>query len=55
MLGGLLYAAGVMSLCQDLGLDRKVLVLAWKLSAQRQGFFTWEEFQRGLPPECHDG
>lgn len=42
---------GIMSLCQDLGLDpadRKVLVLAWKLNAQRQGFFTWEEFQRGL-------
>ncbi|KAK9814982.1 hypothetical protein WJX73_003863 [Symbiochloris irregularis] len=42
---------GITKLCQDLGLDpanRKVLVLAWKLRAQRQGFFTREEFCRGM-------
>ena len=42
--------AGVERLCADLGLDpadRKVLILAWKMNAQRMGYFTAPEFERG--------
>lgn len=42
---------GVEALCCDLGLDpadRKVLLLAWKMGAQRMGFFSCHEFERGF-------
>ncbi|KAK9829071.1 hypothetical protein WJX72_003754 [[Myrmecia] bisecta] len=42
---------GIERLCQDLGVDpadRKVLLLAWRMGAQRMGFFTREEFLQGL-------
>ncbi|KAK9852593.1 hypothetical protein WJX84_002616 [Apatococcus fuscideae] len=41
---------GIERLCQDLGLDpsdRKVLILAWKLGAQRMGYFSRDEFCSG--------
>ncbi|KAK9832136.1 hypothetical protein WJX74_000315 [Apatococcus lobatus] len=44
---------GVERLCQDLGVDpadRKVLILAWKLGAQRMGYFSRAEFCSG----CRD-
>lgn len=42
---------GITTFCQDLGLDpsdRRVLLLAWKMAAKRQGYFSRDEFQRGL-------
>ena len=42
--------AGTERLCNDLGLDpadRKVLLLAWKMGAQRMGYFSKKEFERG--------
>ena len=46
----LLLPVGVEALCSDLGLDpadRKVLLLAWKMDAQRMGYFSRAEFERG--------
>lgn len=45
---------GMLRLLTDLGLnatDKAVLVLAWKLKAQTQCEFTWQEFSTGLT-EC---
>jgi len=42
---------GVETLCQDLGIatsDVRILLLAWKLQASRQGYFSLEEWRRGL-------
>ncbi|KAG9151597.1 hypothetical protein Leryth_024065 [Lithospermum erythrorhizon] len=42
---------GVERLCSDLNLDPtdvKVLMLAWKMKAEKQGYFTQDEWQRGL-------
>ncbi|OAE26540.1 hypothetical protein AXG93_3817s1020 [Marchantia polymorpha subsp. ruderalis] len=42
---------GIEALCQDLGLsptDIQVLLLAWKLQASRQGYFSLDEWRRGL-------
>uniref|UniRef100_A0A0M3JZ21 Defective in cullin neddylation protein n=1 Tax=Anisakis simplex TaxID=6269 RepID=A0A0M3JZ21_ANISI len=42
---------GMLKLLTDLGLDpteRTVLVLAWKLKAQTQCEFSWQEFSTGL-------
>ncbi|KAL2642127.1 hypothetical protein R1flu_009714 [Riccia fluitans] len=42
---------GIEALCQDLGLaptDIQVLLLAWKLQASRQGYFSLEEWRKGL-------
>ncbi|KAK9838249.1 hypothetical protein WJX81_000160 [Elliptochloris bilobata] len=41
---------GVERLCADLGLDpadRRVLLLAWKMGAQRMGYFSRGEFESG--------
>eukprot|EP00245_Coleochaete_scutata_P013975 TRINITY_DN5826_c0_g1_i1.p1 TRINITY_DN5826_c0_g1~~TRINITY_DN5826_c0_g1_i1.p1 ORF type:complete len:220 (+),score=58.85 TRINITY_DN5826_c0_g1_i1:167-826(+) len=43
--------SGVENLCQDLGIDTsdvRILLLAWKLQASRQGYFTHEEWQKGM-------
>lgn len=42
---------GIMDLCADMGLeptDVILLVLAWKLNAETQGYFTRSEWQRGM-------
>jgi len=42
---------GTERLCRDLGLDpadRKVLLLAWKMSAQRMGYFSRQEWNQGF-------
>eukprot|EP00249_Psilotum_nudum_P017696 c26446_g1_i2 orf=240-917(+) len=42
---------GVEQLCHDLGVeptDIRVLLLAWKLQAARQGYFSLEEWRKGL-------
>ncbi|MFS7991349.1 putative defective-in-cullin neddylation protein [Helianthus anomalus] len=42
---------GVEKLCADLNIeytDIKVLVLAWKLNAKKQGYFTQDEWRTGL-------
>jgi DCN1-like protein 4/5 len=42
---------GVEQLCADLKMDpsdRRVLLLAWKMGAQRMGFFTRQEFEQGM-------
>jgi len=44
------WGAGTERLCRDLGLDpadRKVLLLAWKMSAQRMGYFSRQEWNQG--------
>ncbi|WOH01122.1 hypothetical protein DCAR_0520503 [Daucus carota subsp. sativus] len=42
---------GIEALCSDLGVahtDVRMLLLAWKLNAEKQGYFTEDEWQRGL-------
>eukprot|EP00898_Chlorokybus_atmophyticus_P001945 jgi/Chlat1/2751/Chrsp187S02930 len=42
---------GVEALCSDLGVspgDLSVLLFAWKLGAERMGYFSLEEWRRGL-------
>ncbi|MCL7037561.1 hypothetical protein MKW94_009746 [Papaver nudicaule] len=42
---------GVESLCSDLGMehtDVRILMLAWKMSAAKMGYFTRDEWQNGL-------
>ncbi|CAL5375697.1 unnamed protein product [Camellia sinensis] len=42
---------GIEALCSDLGVDHtdvRILMLAWKMNAQKQGYFTQDEWQRGL-------
>jgi DCN1-like protein 4/5 len=42
---------GIEALCQDLGVsptDIRVLLLAWKLQASRQGYFSLDEWRRGM-------
>ncbi|CAL5373491.1 unnamed protein product [Camellia sinensis] len=45
------YPEGIEALCSDLGVDHtdvRILMLAWKMNAQKQGYFTQDEWQRGL-------
>ncbi|GER50412.1 defective in cullin neddylation protein, partial [Striga asiatica] len=42
---------GIEALCLDLEVDYtdiKILILAWKMNAQKQGYFTQDEWRRGL-------
>ncbi|KAL1531171.1 DCN1-like protein 4 isoform X2 [Salvia divinorum] len=42
---------GVEALCSDLKVDCtdvRILMLAWKMNAQKQGYFTQDEWRRGL-------
>lgn len=42
---------GIEALCSDLGVDHtdvRMLMLAWKLNAGKQGYFTQDEWRRGL-------
>ncbi|KAG9456252.1 hypothetical protein H6P81_000760 [Aristolochia fimbriata] len=48
---GLIDPEGIEILCSDLGVDHtdvRILMLAWKMKAERQGYFTQEEWRRGL-------
>jgi hypothetical protein len=50
--------AGTERLCRDLGLepaDRKVLLLAWKMRAQRMGYFSRLEWSQGKPGSINIG
>ncbi|KAG6411531.1 hypothetical protein SASPL_129614 [Salvia splendens] len=42
---------GIEALCSDLKVDCtdvRILMLAWKMDAQKQGYFTQDEWRRGL-------
>ncbi|CAN1841610.1 DCN1-like protein 4, partial [Linum perenne] len=42
---------GIESLCSDLEVDHtdvRILMLAWKMKAEKQGYFTLDEWRRGL-------
>lgn len=48
---GMIDPEGIEALCSDLGVDHtdvRILMLAWKMNAQKQGYFTQDEWQRGL-------
>ncbi|KAK9130490.1 hypothetical protein Sjap_010977 [Stephania japonica] len=48
---GMIEPDGIEVLCSDLGVDYtdiKILMLAWKMKAEKQGYFTLEEWRRGL-------
>ncbi|KAI3987187.1 hypothetical protein MKX01_031671 [Papaver californicum] len=42
---------GIELLCSDLGIehtDVRILMLAWKMSAAKMGYFTWDKWRNGL-------
>ncbi|KAL5698838.1 hypothetical protein ACHQM5_029820 [Ranunculus cassubicifolius] len=42
---------GIETLCSDAGVDYtdvRILMLAWKMKAERQGYFTLDEWRRGM-------
>ncbi|KAJ8560774.1 hypothetical protein K7X08_022634 [Anisodus acutangulus] len=42
---------GIEALCSDLGVDHtnvRILMLAWKMKAEKQGYFTQDEWRKGL-------
>ncbi|XP_022731674.1 DCN1-like protein 4 isoform X1 [Durio zibethinus] len=48
---GMIDPDGIESLCSDLGVDYtdvRILMLAWKLKAEKQGYFTQDEWRTGL-------
>ncbi|KAL3528947.1 hypothetical protein ACH5RR_008269 [Cinchona calisaya] len=48
---GLMDPEGIESLCSDLEVDHtdvRILMLAWKMQAEKQGYFTLDEWRRGL-------
>ncbi|XVF48467.1 hypothetical protein PTKIN_Ptkin03bG0192500 [Pterospermum kingtungense] len=48
---GLIDPDGIEALCSDLRVDYtdvRILMLAWKLKAKRQGYFTQDEWRTGL-------
>ncbi|KMT01074.1 hypothetical protein BVRB_9g223290 [Beta vulgaris subsp. vulgaris] len=48
---GMIDPEGIELLCSDLEVDHtdaRVLMLAWKMIAEKQGYFTLEEWRRGL-------
>ncbi|KAM7480291.1 hypothetical protein LguiA_028504 [Lonicera macranthoides] len=48
---GMIDPEGIESLCSDLEVDHtdvRILMLAWKMQAEKQGYFTLEEWRRGL-------
>ncbi|XP_039004816.1 DCN1-like protein 4 [Hibiscus syriacus] len=48
---GMIDPEGIEALCADLGVDYtdvRILMLAWKLKAGKQGYFTQDEWQTGL-------
>ncbi|KAK6135607.1 hypothetical protein DH2020_030655 [Rehmannia glutinosa] len=50
-LSGMIDPEGIEALCSDLEVDYtdvRILMLAWKMNAQKQGYFTQDEWRRGL-------
>ncbi|XP_065868811.1 uncharacterized protein [Euphorbia lathyris] len=48
---GLIDPEGIEALCSDMQVDHtdvRILMLAWKMKAEKQGYFTLEEWRRGL-------
>ncbi|PKI31567.1 DCN1-like protein 4 [Punica granatum] len=48
---GLIDPEGIETLCSDMEVDHtdvRILILAWKMQAERQGYFTLDEWRRGL-------
>lgn len=48
---GLIDPEGIETLCSDMEVDHtdvRILMLAWKMRAERQGYFTLDEWRRGL-------
>lgn len=48
---GVIDPEGIVSLCSDLEVehtDVRILMLAWKMQAEKQGYFTLEEWRRAL-------
>ncbi|KAK9690481.1 hypothetical protein RND81_09G130700 [Saponaria officinalis] len=48
---GLIDPEGIEALCSDVEVDHtnvSILMLAWKMQAERQGYFTLEEWRKGL-------
>ncbi|KAF5191783.1 Defective in cullin neddylation protein, partial [Thalictrum thalictroides] len=48
---GVIDPEGIESLCSDVGVDYtdvRILMLAWKMNAERQGYFTLDEWRKGL-------
>ncbi|XP_074275877.1 uncharacterized protein LOC141599684 [Silene latifolia] len=42
---------GIEALCSDMEMDHtdvRILILAWKMQAEKQGYFTLEEWRKGL-------
>ncbi|XP_061375785.1 uncharacterized protein LOC133317900 [Gastrolobium bilobum] len=48
---GLIDPEGIEALCKDVRVDHtdvRMLILAWKMKAEKQGYFTKDEWRRGL-------
>lgn len=48
---GLIDPEGIEALCSDIEVDHtdvRMLMLAWKMQAEKQGYFTQEEWRKGL-------
>lgn len=48
---GMIDPEGIEALCSDLDVDHtdvRILMLAWKMRCEKQGYFTLEEWRRGL-------
>ncbi|KAL6549545.1 hypothetical protein OROHE_008276 [Orobanche hederae] len=48
---GMIDPEGIEALCSDIEVDYtdvRILILAWKMNAQMQGYFTQDEWRRGL-------
>uniref|UniRef100_A0A5B7CDX3 Defective in cullin neddylation protein n=1 Tax=Davidia involucrata TaxID=16924 RepID=A0A5B7CDX3_DAVIN len=48
---GMIDPEGIEALCLDVGVDHtdvRILMLAWKMNAEKQGFFTLDEWRGGL-------
>ncbi|KAI5660432.1 hypothetical protein M9H77_29225 [Catharanthus roseus] len=48
---GVIDPEGIECLCSDLEVDHtnvRILMLAWKMQAEKQGYFTLDEWRRGL-------
>ncbi|XP_004508385.1 uncharacterized protein [Cicer arietinum] len=48
---GMIDPDGIEALCKDVNVDHtdiRMLILAWKMKAEKQGYFTKDEWRRGL-------
>ncbi|KAL8138705.1 hypothetical protein V2J09_004706 [Rumex salicifolius] len=52
---GMIDPDGIEKLCSDIKVDHtdvRILMLAWKMQSEKQGYFTLEEWRRCLKPLC---